>query len=62
MRESVKKFQNFLKHVAVNSVGRSMPLAVYERKIPDEVLSSINKLSDRKKILSTNKPKEKKYY
>lgn len=61
MRESVKKFQNFLKHVAVNSVGRSMPLAVYERKIPDEVLRSINKLSDSRKSLSMNATNEKKF-
>lgn len=38
----VKNLQKFLVKVSVNSVGRSIPAGVFERKIPDEVLKMSN--------------------
>lgn len=38
----VKELQNLLVKVSLNSVGRSFPAGVYERKIPDEVLKIRN--------------------
>ncbi|MCI8829836.1 MAG: exodeoxyribonuclease V subunit alpha [Lachnospiraceae bacterium] len=32
-----KNIQKFLKSVAVNSVGRSIPYTIYEKKVPSEL-------------------------
>lgn len=37
-KENVMKLQEKLMKLSVNSVGRSVPVGVYERKIPEEVL------------------------
>lgn len=37
-KETITKLQEKLIRISVESVGRSMPAGVYERKIPEEVL------------------------
>lgn len=37
----VKKTQEFLKEVSVKTVGKSMPISMYEKKIDPEVLLEI---------------------
>ena len=41
-KELVKELQKALVKVSLNSVGRSIPAGVYERKIPEEVLKMRN--------------------
>lgn len=44
MKESIKRFQVILKRVAINSVGKSVPIGMYEKRVPEEVASLIKKL------------------
>jgi hypothetical protein len=37
-KTAVEGLQKMLVKVSLNSVGRSFPATIYERKIPDEVL------------------------
>lgn len=37
-KETIKKMQEKLMKISVDSIGRSMPAGVYEREIPEAVL------------------------
>lgn len=43
-KEIIIKVQKSLAKISVNSIGRSIPIGVYEREIPKEVL----KMSEKK--------------
>jgi len=44
-KETVMKLQKTLTKISLNSIGRSVPIGVYERKIPEAVLKMNNKNS-----------------
>jgi hypothetical protein len=41
-KETIMKFQKTLTKISLNSIGRSIPIGVYERKIPEAVLKMRN--------------------
>lgn len=45
-KETIKKMQEKLMKISVDSIGRSMPAGVYEREIPEAVL----KMNTKKEI------------
>lgn len=44
----VKSLQKTLERVSLNSVGRSIPVTMYERKIPDAVIKKSRLENDHK--------------
>lgn len=46
MKEKVaKKVQEIFRSVAVNSVGRSAPIGIYERRVTEELRDNILKIT-----------------
>lgn len=45
-KETIMKIQKTLTKISVNSIGRSVPIGVYEREIPKAVL----KLNEKKEM------------
>ncbi|MFT4105917.1 MAG: exodeoxyribonuclease V subunit alpha [Lacrimispora sp.] len=44
-KQVAEKLQKVLVKVSINSIGRSIPATIYERKIPDAVLKMRNENS-----------------
>lgn len=44
-KETIMKLQKTLTKISLNSIGRSVPIGCYERKIPETVLKMHNENS-----------------
>lgn len=48
MKEKIaERLQKTLERVSLNSVGKSVPVTMYERKIPKEVLRKLEKSEEK---------------
>lgn len=49
MKQKVaKEVQKIFKSISVNSVGRSVPIGIYEKRVPEELRDNVLKMRRRK--------------